>query len=67
MSDVKELERIKKYLQENGYVIHSTYQEKHKEFCVLLHHPKLGIEAWGFDENELAAYKEALNVVRLSP
>lgn len=66
MSDVKELERIRKGLQENGYVIHATYKEKYKEFCVLVYHPKLVIEAWGFDENELAAYKEVLNAIGLS-
>ena len=67
MDDVDEIARIKKDLQENDYTIHSTFQKKHKEFCVLIYHPIRGTEAWGFDENELAAYNEARNVLRLAP
>jgi len=61
--DEAELKRVKKGLEENGYVIHTIYKEKYNEFCVLLHNPKLKIEAWGFNKNELDAYKEALNTL----
>lgn len=67
MDEAKEIARVRKGLQDNGFHAHSTYKEKHKEFCVLIYHPERKIEAWGFDENELAAYKQALGVVRVSP